>query len=99
MGRAAASHQAGIQRDLPTFPGETANLMMFGRELRFPNQLQGYPPPMEVEHTHEYVNQIKERLELVYAELRQMQLHTRQEDREVCPWGDDVDGKQVLKEE
>lgn len=44
--------------------GETANLMMFGRELRLPDQLQGYPPPVKSELSHDEFLKTKERLRI-----------------------------------
>ena len=42
--------------------GETANLMMLGRELRLPDQLSNCPPPMEQQFRQEYVQATQSRL-------------------------------------
>lgn len=65
--------------------GDTANLMMLGRELRLPDQLKGYSPPKELEHLHEYIRRIKERLEQVHEEIRQQQKKIHDEDHKESP--------------
>ena len=56
-----------------TATGETANMLM-GRELRLPDQLQHHPPPNESSPQHEFVIEMKERLEQAHEALRQEQL-------------------------
>ena len=65
--------------------GETANLMMLGRELRLPDQLEYYPPPTDFSPQHEFVVDINERLKQAHEALRQQQLEIRQEDQEKPP--------------
>ena len=62
--------------------GETANMMMLGRELRLPDQLQFHPPPAEVEPQQEYSLRMAERLSAVHEMLREQQKEIRQEDQE-----------------
>lgn len=54
--------------------------MIYGSELRFPDQLQSYSSLTDIEFTHEYVARNQERLEHAYEEVRQLQLKPRQED-------------------
>ena len=42
--------------------GETPNLLMLGRELCLPDQLQYLPPPQELSTWHQYVQDLRERL-------------------------------------
>ena len=65
-----------------TTTGETANMMMLGRELRLPDQLQQQPPPEEASPRHEFVIEMKDRLEQAHEALRQLQIKTRQDDQE-----------------
>ena len=65
-----------------TATGETANMLMLGRELRLPDQLQYQPPPEESRPRHEFVVEIKDRLEQAHEALRQHQLKIRQDDQE-----------------
>ena len=65
-----------------TATGETANMMMLGRELRLPDQLQHQPPPEESSPRHEFVVEMKERLEQAHETLRQQQMKIRQDDQE-----------------
>ena len=62
-----------------TATGETANVLMMGRELRLPDQLQHQPPPEEANPQHDFVVDMKERLEQAHEALRQQQLEIRQE--------------------
>ena len=64
---------------------ETANMLMFGRELRLPDQLQCQVPLEAGQATHEYVLKVKERLEEAYEVLRDQQQDIRQEDSEEPP--------------
>jgi transposase InsO family protein len=50
--------------------GETANLLMMGRELRLPDQLQHHPPPLDFQPQHTYVQEMKERLEEAHQILQ-----------------------------
>ena len=68
-----------------TATGETANMLMMGRELRLPDQLQHQPPPEEFSPQHEFVVQMRERLEQAHEALRQQQLEIRQDDQEEPP--------------
>ena len=61
--------------------GETANLMMLGRELRLPDQLKLHPPPLEVTPQNEYCQELLDRLEVTHAALREQQRVIRQEDQ------------------
>ena len=65
-----------------TATGETANMLMLGRELRLPDQLQHHPPPNESSSQHEVVIEMRERLEQAHKALRQEQLKVRQDDQE-----------------
>ena len=62
--------------------GETANLLMLGRELRLPDQLQHYPPPTEFQPQHAFAQATKETLDHAHELLRQQQMEIRQEDVE-----------------
>ena len=64
-----------------TTTGETANMMMLGRELRLPDQLQQQPPPEEASPRHEFVIEMKDRLEQAHEALRQLQIKTRRSRR------------------
>lgn len=64
---------------------DTANMLMFGRELRLASQLQDYSPSNTFDYLHEYVASMKDRLDQAYEELRQLQLNIRQEDQEEPP--------------
>ena len=65
--------------------GETANYMMFGRELRLPDQLI-YGKATERETTREaYALDVQERLQKAHALLRQQQNRIRSEDVEAEP--------------
>ena len=55
---------------------------MLGRELRLPDQLQYQPPPEENRPRHDFVVEIKDKLEQAYETLRQHQLRVRQDDQE-----------------
>lgn len=67
-----------IYRGTPnSVQGETANLIMFGKELRLPNQLHGYPPPTELQYRLECVLKTKERLQNIYVRLQWLQFQTR----------------------
>ena len=56
--------------------------MMFGRELRLPDQLQLHPPSLEVTPQNEYCQELLDRLEVAHAALREQQRVIRQEDQE-----------------
>ena len=56
--------------------------MMLGRELRLPDQLQHQPPPEDSSPRHEFVVEMKERLEQAHETLRQQQMKIRQDDQE-----------------
>ena len=65
--------------------GETPNLMMLGRELRLPDQLQYLPPPGGQSTRHQYVQDVHDRLEEAHSLLQEQQLRIRQEDDEEPP--------------
>ena len=65
--------------------GETANLLMLGRELRLPDQLTGYPPPKQYHLRHEYVIEAQDRLNQAHEMLRTEQQEIRTEDNEEPP--------------
>ncbi|XP_067935022.1 murinoglobulin-2-like [Watersipora subatra] len=65
--------------------GETADMLMLGRELRLPDQLESYPPPTEFFPAHEHALEVQRRLQTVHEALRQSQMEVRQEDREKPP--------------
>ena len=65
--------------------GETANLLMLGRELRLPDLLMNNPPPVEYQAQAEYTQDLIERLEETHELLRQQQMDVRQEDSEEPP--------------
>ena len=65
--------------------GETANLMLLGRELRLPDLLQTCPPDPDVELRSEYVIAVQERLKETQGMLRQQQNEVRHEDAEEPP--------------
>ena len=58
---------------------------MLGKELRLPDQLQHQPPPNESSPQHEFVIEMKERLEQANKTLRQEQLKVRQDGHEKLP--------------
>ena len=62
--------------------GETANLLMLGRELRLPDLLTSNPPPIEHQAHHEYTQELVQRLEEAHDMLREQQMAVRQEDSE-----------------
>ena len=68
-----------------TVTGETPNLMMLGRELRLPDQLLYTEPPTETTTRHQYVIDMKERLEVAHSALQERQIHVRHEDEEEPP--------------
>ena len=57
-------------------------MLMLGRELRLPDQLQHQPPPDEFSLQHEFVIHMRERLEQAHEALRQQKLKIRQDDHE-----------------
>ena len=65
--------------------GETANMLMLGRELRLPDLLMGSPPPSDQQEHSEHVPKMVERLEKVHTLLREQQLVVRQNDGEEPP--------------
>ena len=68
-----------------TSTGETPNLLMLGRELRLPDQLQYLPPPQEASTRHQFVQDVRQRLEEAHSLLQKQQMHIRQEDGEEPP--------------
>ena len=73
----------GAYRETPhTVTEEAANMLMSGRELGLPNQLQHHPPPEESSPQHEFVLEMRERSEQAHEALRQQQLKVRQDDQE-----------------
>ena len=58
---------------------------MLGRELRLPDQLQYLPPPPEASTRHQYVLDVKSRLEEAHSLLQEQQVKIRQEDDEEPP--------------
>ena len=82
MGHSVATTHEGLQGYPHTATGETANVLMMGRELRLPDQLQHQPPPEESNPQHDFVVDMKERLEQAHEALRQQQLEIRQEDQD-----------------
>jgi transposase InsO family protein len=65
--------------------GETANLLLLGRELRLPDQLVYDPIPRQDQPRHEYVTEMQARLESVHELLREQQVQVRQADQEEPP--------------
>jgi transposase InsO family protein len=65
-----------------TTTGETANMMMMGREVRLPDQLYCSPSMAMEAPRHQYIQELKERLELVHTTLRDQQIATRDGDTE-----------------
>ena len=69
-----------------TGTGETANFMMlFGRELRLPDQLKSHLPPTKMQSASGYVLQRQQRLKEAHEALRKGQIETRQADQEEPP--------------
>ena len=68
-----------------TSTGETPNLMMLGRELRLPDQLQYLPPPVEASTRNQFVQDVRERLEEAHSLLQDQEVKIRQEDDEEPP--------------
>ena len=60
--------------------GETANMLMLGRELRLPDLVDCNPSEAKTFLEHEYVVEMQERLERVQGILREQQMETRGED-------------------
>ena len=65
--------------------GETPNLMMLGRELRLPDQLQYLSPPQESSNRHQFVQDIRARLEEAHTLLQEQQVRVKQEDDDEPP--------------
>ena len=65
--------------------GETANLLMLGRELRLPDLLMNSPPPREYQAQAEYTQDLIDRLAEAHDMLRHKQMDIRQEDSEEPP--------------
>ena len=61
--------------------GKTANMMMLGRELRLPVQLDDPALTPKVDRTT-YIQELEKRLQQAHDVLREQQLVTRQEDTE-----------------
>ena len=61
---------------------ETPKMLMFGRELRLPDQLQVQPPPVDLQQQHPYLIKLQERLEEAHQILRERQFAIRQGDSE-----------------
>ena len=68
-----------------TTTGEAANLMMLGRELRLPDQIQFSPLDKQHQSTQEFVQEVQKRLSQVHDMLREEQCTNRQEDQEEPP--------------
>ena len=68
-----------------TATGETPNLLMLGRELRLPDQLLYTSPATEPATRHQYVLDMKERLEIAHSTLQERQIQVRQDDGEEPP--------------
>lgn len=64
---------------------ETANFMMFGRELRLPDQLIYGTASMEAETRTQYVCDLKQRLQLAHELLRGQQQQIRSADNQEEP--------------
>ena len=60
--------------------GETANMLMLGKELRLPDLLMNNPPPGDQQVHSEYVQSMVERLEKAHTLLREQQMAVRQDD-------------------
>ena len=60
----------------------TMDMLMLGRELRLPDQLQYQPPPEESRPRNEFVVEMKDKLEQAHETLRQHQLRIRQDGQE-----------------
>jgi transposase InsO family protein len=75
-----------IMRALRSTPNtttkETPNNMMFGRELRLPDQVQSYPLPTTIQPQNEYVQELMTRLEETHDIIRDKQIETRHKDQE-----------------
>ncbi|XP_067945258.1 uncharacterized protein [Watersipora subatra] len=65
--------------------GDTANMLMLGRELRLPDQLASHPPPTELFSAHEHALEVQRRLQAVHEALRQSQMEVRENDQEEPP--------------
>ena len=61
---------------------ETPNLLMYGRELRLPDQLLYSMPPVGETHVHEYSKQLVSDMQDAHDCLREMQKDLRTEDSE-----------------
>ena len=59
--------------------GETANMMMFGRELRLPDQILCPTTMDEAQERATYVEELQKRLEVTHEIIRQQQVTTRQQ--------------------
>ena len=57
--------------------GESANMLMLGRELRLPDILMNNPPPSDQQVYSEYVQRMVERLEEAHTLLREQQMAVR----------------------
>ena len=66
--------------DSPTF--ETANFMMFGRELRLPDQMKHHPIDDKQQTVGEYALELQERMRDAHEALVETQKQLRQEDDE-----------------
>ena len=65
-----------------TATGETVTMLMLGKKLRLPDQLQHHPHLNESSPQHEFVIKMKERLKQAHEALRQEQLKVRQDEQE-----------------
>ena len=65
--------------------GETANLLLLGRELRLPDMLQHHPPDPNLEYRTDYVVHTQGRLQEVHNLLRATQEDVRTEDTSEPP--------------
>ncbi|XP_067930889.1 uncharacterized protein [Watersipora subatra] len=62
--------------------GETANMLMLGRELRLPDHLECHSPPTKFFPALEHALKVQQRLQTTHEALRRSQMEVRQEDKE-----------------
>ena len=65
--------------------GETANLLMLGRELRLPDLLMNSLPPRKYQAQAEYTQDLIDRLAEAHEMVMHQQMNIRQEDSEESP--------------
>lgn len=76
-------HMMRVFRAIPhSSTGETANYLMFGRELKLPDQLLYTTPPEPVKARNQYVRELVERLDTAHQLLRDQQQQIRTEDNQ-----------------